>query len=275
MSDEHEIAVLDRVAAAGTEDIDIADVALVLASFARPELNLAPYRHHLSEIITAASQALSRDRPRAVTARHVARAIQAALHVQFGYEGDRDRYDDLMNADLAHVIDRKRGLPVALGILYIHAARSLGATAHGINFPGHFLVGIGMADAAVMIDPFHGGRLVEADELEAMLPAKQTLSEEHLAALSDRGTLIRLQNNIAGRTRASGDWARNVMALETLTRLAPDAGAFRYELGAAYAQIDHSLAARAALTQALKLEPEADWAGEARVLLTRLTRSLN
>ena len=34
----------------------------------------------------------------------------------------------------------RRGLPVALGIIYISAARTLGLQARGVNFPGHFLV---------------------------------------------------------------------------------------------------------------------------------------
>ena len=49
-------------------------------------------------------------------------------------------YDDPQNADLMAVIDRRRGLPVALGILYIHAARAAGLEASGLNTPDHFLL---------------------------------------------------------------------------------------------------------------------------------------
>ena len=38
------------------------------------------------------------------------------------------------------VIDRKRGLPVTLGILYIHAARASRIEAQGLFAPGHFLM---------------------------------------------------------------------------------------------------------------------------------------
>ncbi len=34
----------------------------------------------------------------------------------FSYQGDRQTYDDLQNANLMRVIDRRKGLPVALAI---------------------------------------------------------------------------------------------------------------------------------------------------------------
>src|SRR3546814_8592275 len=43
---------------------------------------------------------------------------------EFGYHGDTESYDDPQNADLVRVIDRRMGLPVSLGVLYIHAARA-------------------------------------------------------------------------------------------------------------------------------------------------------
>ena len=44
----------------------------------------------------------------------------------YGYRGDSDTYDDLQNADVARVIERRKGLPVALAILYLHVARAQG-----------------------------------------------------------------------------------------------------------------------------------------------------
>ena len=46
------------------------------------------------------------------------------IYTQHGYHGDLVSYDDTQNANLMGVIDRRKGLPVALGILVVHAARS-------------------------------------------------------------------------------------------------------------------------------------------------------
>lgn len=275
MNAGEELALLDAVGRAGTQDVDIARAALALASFARPGLSLEPYLAHLELLRGAAARIAGLESVDETPARAVAEALAATLHGDFGYDGDSRRYDDLMNADLAHVIDRRRGLPVALGILYIHTARGLGARAHGINFPGHFLVGVATPRSSILIDPFHGGRALDGDALEGLLPRGTPLQSDHLAALSDRGTLIRLQNNIISRTREAGAWERAATALECVARMAPDAGSIHYELAQAYARIEHSVAARHALTRALALDGEAAWAAEARALLSRLTRSLN
>jgi regulator of sirC expression with transglutaminase-like and TPR domain len=266
------MTALDDVSAAGTQDVDLAAAALELAALARPGLDLAPYLSHLGDLSARAARDLAGapDDPRALAA-----ACASAVRDAFGYDGDRTTYDDLRNADLAYVIDRRRGLPVALGILYIHVARALGASSHGINFPGHFLIGIGTRRSAVMLDPFHGGRVLDGDDLEALLPPGSTLAQQHLSALSDKGTLIRLQNNILSRSRISGDWGRAAQTLETLTRIAPDMAQFRFELGDAYSRIERPGAARAALQAALSAEPGAAWAAQARALLAATTRTLN
>jgi regulator of sirC expression with transglutaminase-like and TPR domain len=263
---------LEAVGKAGTGDVDLAGAALALAALARPGLDLKPYVSHLADLAARGARDLSGspDDPRAIAA-----ASAAALRDAFGYDGDRATYDDLRNADLAHVIDRRRGLPVALGILYVHVARALGASAHGINFPGHFLIGIGTGRGAVMLDPFHGGRVLDGDDLEALLPPGTELTQQQLAALSDKGTLIRLQNNILTRSRIAGDWTRAAQTLETLTQIAPDMAQFRFELGDAYTRIEQPNAARAALQTALAAEPQAPWAAQARALLSATTRSLN
>ncbi len=264
--------VLEAVGRAGTGDVDLAAAALALAALARPGLDLDPYLAHLGDLPACAARGLAGapDDPRALAA-----AAGSALRDDFGYDGDRATYDDLRNADIAHVIDRRRGLPVALGILYIHVARALGASAHGINFPGHFLVGVGTGRGAVMLDPFHGGRVLDGDDLEALLPPGTELDQQHLAALSDKGTLIRLQNNILSRSRIAGDWQRAAQTLESLTFIAPDVAQFRYELGDAYVRTERPGAAQSALKAALAAEPQAPWAPQARALLSAATRSLN
>ncbi len=264
---------LDRLGAAGDDDIDIAEGALLLAAAAR-HFDLAPYRRHLAEIASTAARALDRESAAETDPRVVATALGRTF-AALGYDGDRDTYDDLKNADLAYVIDRRRGLPVALGILFIHAARAIGATAHGLNFPGHFLVGLGTARGTVVIDPFHGGRLIDADDLERLGPPGAAAAETHLGAVADRAVLLRLQNNIVTRLAAKNDHAAVAAALEPLIRLAPDSGWHRYRLGAALAEAERPSAARAALKAALALDPSAPWAAEAEALAARLARSLN
>src|SRR3546814_6980246 len=75
----------------------------------------------------------------------------------------------MSNADMMRVIDRRRGLPVAPGILYLHGARAQGWPICGLNFPGPFLLRLDLGAERTSIDPFNGGETRDASALRALL----------------------------------------------------------------------------------------------------------
>src|SRR3546814_4700292 len=124
----------------------------------------------------------------------------AVLVERYGYRGDGETYDDMVNANLMRVIDRRRGLPVALGILYLHGARAQGWAICGLNFPGHFLLRLDLGAERSIIDPFNGGQTRDAVALRALLKGmageNAELRPEHTRPVGCRDVLLRLQNNI-------------------------------------------------------------------------------
>src|ERR1700738_4392891 len=127
---------LRELGASGERILPIADAALALASFERPRVDFQRYRDHLQLIARDVGQHPGATGDLAARAR----ALNEIILLKYGYSGDALTYDDLQNANLIRVIDRRKGLPVALGILYIHAARVQGWDIAGLAFPGHFLV---------------------------------------------------------------------------------------------------------------------------------------
>lgn len=69
---------------------------------------------------------------------------------ELGFRGNSTDYATLDNTRLESVLRGRRGIPISLGVVLIHVARSLGHRASGINFPGHFLVRV----EDQLIDPF-------------------------------------------------------------------------------------------------------------------------
>src|SRR5271154_5870866 len=134
--------------------LPIAEAALVLASFERQRVDFARYRDHLRSVAldVARHPGASGD----LAGR--ARALNEIILLKHGYSGDELTYDDLQNANLMRVIDRRKGLPVSLGIIYAHVARGQGWSLVGLNFPGHFLVRIEALGGRAILDPFHSGR---------------------------------------------------------------------------------------------------------------------
>jgi len=227
---------------------------LALAAAARPELDLAAYRAHLAEIASAVGES-HLGQPDTALGR--CEALRAALADKLGYRGDRDSYDDLQNADLACVIERRRGLPVALAILWIHGARSQGWNAAGLAFPSHFLIRIDAPDGRAIVDPFNGGAVLDTAELRSLLKSfegpKAELENRHYASVSDRAVLLRLQNNIKQRQLKAEAFEAALATLERMLMLAPEDPALWHETGLVHASLDNLRAGVMCLEQALSL----------------------
>src|SRR5438067_754008 len=150
---------LRRLGETGEGPHDLAMAALMLSALDHSDRDFESYHNHLQEI---AGQARLESRL-VMNAEDGARTLSELLAGRHGYDGDRLTYDNPQNADLISVIDRRRGLPVALGILYIHAARAAGFGAAGLNSPGHSLVQIGLRGSQTFVDPFNGGAALERE----------------------------------------------------------------------------------------------------------------
>ena len=205
------------------DEIALDEAALTLASLDHPGVDLAPY-HDLLEAMAIRLDAVGVD---ATTAHERADALSSALSDEFGFIGDQTTYDDPANADLIQVIDRRRGLPVSLSILYVAAARRLGWTANVLDVPGHVLVLIGQEVDPVIADPFRGGILVAANELASLVMAASngsTPAARHMAAMPNRAVLVRLLLNQATRAEQAGEGRRALALYKRMTVMAPAYG---------------------------------------------------
>jgi len=200
--------------------IPLDEAALALAAPDHPALDITRHRR---QIALWTAHLLARDAGTAASQR--AAALAAVLARDGGLTGDRDHYDDPANADLIRAIDRRRGLPVTLSILYVALARRVGWAADPLNVPGHVLVRVGRDADSVLIDPFEGGRILDnrgLHELVARVLGRDARPEpRHLQPLGNRSTLVRLLSNQATRARRAGDTARALELHARMTAIAP------------------------------------------------------
>lgn len=240
--------VLMRLATLADDEIDIGEAALALAAFDRPDRAIAPYRAHIEDLAKEVGEALG-DSDGGLEAQ--AGALRAVIIEHYGYAGDDDTYDDLRNANLMWVIDRRRGLPVTLGILYLHCARRLGWSMAGLNFPGHFIVRLEHEGRRVILDPFNGGGELTVAEMRSILKAAAGDAAEMQPAyyqpVGCRDVLLRLMNNIKLRHIASDDMNRALGALERMRLFAPDEPSIWRETGLLEAHVGNLSGAIAAL----------------------------
>src|SRR3981081_56940 len=240
---------LRELGAAGSPVLPIGEAALALAPFQRPRGGLSRYRQHLATL----ARDVGRHAGAAGDLAARAQALNEIILLKHGYSGDELTYDDLQNANLMRVVDRRKGLPVALGILYMHAGRAQGWDTVGLAFPGHFLIRLSDGRERLILDPFHGGQVCGAAELRELLKAtagqESELLPEYYTPVSDRDVLLRLQNNLKARLIQAQRHERAVTVIETMLMLAPDFAELWREAGTLHRGLGNLRSAAAALEQ--------------------------
>lgn len=267
--------ILCDIGAAPDASFEIAEAALALALLGRPQVPLARYKRHLASL----AEDIGHLAAGCVSLEDRVTALKSVLVGKHRYAGDQLNYDDLQNANLISVIDRKKGLPVALGILYIHTARTQGWKIDGLAFPGHFLLRLVGDGERLVMDPFHEGAVRQAHELRDLLKvmagSDAELQPEHFSEVSDREILLRLQNNIKLRLLQENDAAGAEAVVSRMLMLAPEQTALWWETGVLNAQAGHLLDAIEAIERFIELDARLKPRQEAAMFLQKLRDQLN
>ncbi len=270
-------AALDAIGLLPDIEIDIADAALQLARVDAPDADWRAARTHLSDLARDAVALASEVAEGDLSAR--ADALAHLLASRYRYRGDTDTYEDVANANLIRVAERRRGLPVALGVLWLHCARAAGWGAHGVDFPGHFLVALEGKGTKAVIDVFGGGAVLDARELRALLKRVEGEAAELrpgvLQPMSARAVLLRLQNNIKIRRLRAGDLRAALACTEDMLRIAPDQASLWREAALMNQRLDQVSAALRCFERFLVLVPQGEAADRARAVMEELRARLN
>lgn len=192
-------------------------------------------------------------------------AIDALNHLLFkelGFRGDRETYDDPLNALLPSVISRRRGLPITLAILWVELARRLGFDAVGVGLPGHFIAALRTDIGLLCFDPFHGGRALGEEEAAALVKAASggriEFHPDMLRPATGRETLVRLVRNLHLRFMQAESWEEALWTSTHLVLLEPRNPGPWKERALVHLQRNEPIPARADLREALRLGTEND-----------------
>jgi regulator of sirC expression with transglutaminase-like and TPR domain len=249
--------------------VPLAEAALAIAEEEYPALAVGDYLARLDALGAAVERKLGVRRDPASTLR----ALREVLGEEERFRGNADAYYDPRNSFLNEVLDRRLGIPITLGVLYIEVAARAGLRLDGVGFPGHFLVKYAGSAREVFVDPFHGGEILSADDCLARFRERApglTLEARHLAAVGPRQILGRLLHNLKKIYVEAGDDVRALWVVDRLLILAPDDLAERRDRGLVVARLGGSAAAVADLEAYLAATPDAPDAGEVRALAEQL-----
>ena len=250
-------------------DIDLVEAGIALARADRPEADPA----RLRRLVSSWAIALQRDTP-PVSGSGRARRLSGLIAAEAGLTGATDDYDNPLNADLVAVVDRGRGLPVALSILYVALARRVGWRAEALNLPGHVIVEVTGGVDSALIDPFdHGMGITRARAVEIARHGGGEAVSGRFVPMTNRQLLIRLITNQASRARSSGDTKRALRLYERMTIIAPRLSSLWWERARLEQLIGANKAARASLTAMLETTHDPAMGRRIQAALAALARS--
>lgn len=251
-------------------EIDLARACLHVAEDAYPGLDIEGY---LGEIERLAGRLRARLAPDTALEDRIL-ALNEFLFGELGFKGNAKRYYDPRNSYLNEVIDRRRGIPITLAVLYAEIGRRIDLPLEGVSFPGHFLVRLPLRGGMLVLDPFLGGLPVGEDELRARLkrvippealatpagkvPLAELPLEQFLAPASKRQVLARLLRNLKGIYRETNRPEALLAVLDRMLVVTPDAVLEWRDRGLAYEQLDCWRAALQDFAEYLRREPDAE-----------------
>jgi regulator of sirC expression with transglutaminase-like and TPR domain len=184
---------------------DLAAPAFLIARIEYPRLNPGPYLDRLDQMGEAAFRFIEKDPGHDAPLAPRIDALNRYLFGELGFTGNREQFDDPRNSCLNEVIDRRKGIPITMALVYIEVARRAGIRSEGVNFPGHFLVRC-LQDLhtddpgeGLIVDPFHGGAILNEAECRKLLEPhmdEAAFDPSLLARATRRQILVRMLLNL-------------------------------------------------------------------------------
>jgi len=201
------------------DEIDLARAALELARIGHPDLDVAPSLCRLDQLADGAGVPTIGD-PRARLS-----GVRQHLFEELGFAGDRERYYHERNSFLNEVLERRRGIPIALTLVLIEVGRRVGLEIAGVGLPGHFVAALDVEGERLLVDPFHGGEVLTAErcrEVVAKAVGRQVaITAAHLAPVGKRALLARMLRNLESLYLREGRWDRATDVADRLLVLDP------------------------------------------------------
>ena len=152
---------------------------LILNKYKYPNLKFEEVENKIAQLVADIHCKMSYE----LTPLEKIQVINSIVFDLYGFKGDKINYHNPENSYFNTVLNKKKGNPLMLSILYIEIASRIGLPIVGINLPNHFLVGFKDLDYSneetvfnrdshgilFYINPFSKGSILYHDEIDQFL----------------------------------------------------------------------------------------------------------
>jgi regulator of sirC expression with transglutaminase-like and TPR domain len=246
--------------------IDLALAALLIASTAYPDLDIAHYMAELESLAQRVRRLL--DLPEASTLPpetdqvSVIMAINTVLFEQEHFYGNTQDYYNPDNSFLNRVLERHTGIPIALSLVYMEVGKRVGISLEGIGLPFHFVVGCRLPHGRIYIDPYEAGRIYNEQEcrerVRHLLGGKGRMQASWFEPVSRKYLLVRMLSNLKHIYLRTENYAHALAMCDRIILLIPRSPVEWHDRGAVHLQLKHYTRAIKDLNVYLELAPKAE-----------------
>lgn len=245
--------------------LDLAELAFSLAQDEYPSLDVEAALAELNALAHDARSLIRGD-----FASQVSGLCRFLFH-ELGLHGNVREYYDPRNSYLNQVLERRTGLPISLSAVTMAIGARVGINVVGVGLPGHFIVKAVSNGDEILLDPFHGGRVLTWEDCENLVlqvtGAEFQATRARLEAIPLGLMIQRMLNNLKAVYLKAEDMQRAIRVMERLRQLCPEDTSQWRDLGAANLHIGECGKAVDHLEDYLTAAPEAADAEGVRGLL--------
>lgn len=177
---------------------NLAKLALLLAQFDNPEVEVESYQKIISSLAEELRAVISK-KEMAPGKRRI--EIDRLLFQEYGFHGSKTNYYNKSNSYLNEVIDDREGLPISLSVLYIAITQELGLDIRGVGLPGHFVVQQYIANKpGDVIDVFNKADVLSQADMvsQVEIQSGKAWDKKYLAPQSSADIYLRMVRNLKG-----------------------------------------------------------------------------
>ncbi len=252
--------------------LELDRAALLIAAEEYPHLEI---EYYLDRLDSFADQAMESDDQNDDPLGRIMR-LSNLLFNELGFRGDTESYFDARNSFLNEVVDRRRGIPITLSVIFIEVARRIGLRLFGVGMPGHFIVKYVDDDSEIFVDPFNGGRLLSEEScremVEQMYNGAMQFHPTFLKAATKKQILTRMLQNLKGVYARAMDNHKTLGVIERVLLINPNAAAEIRDRGLIYLSMGRYAQALQDLEEYLRRAPKAEDVKEIKERIGQLQR---
>lgn len=197
-----------------TEEQDLLDGLLIINQIIEPNIDKQLIENQLDKIKLDAWLELNYD----LTSFEKVKILNHIFFDVHKFKGDTEDYHHSKNSFISSVLERKKGNPISLAVIYSIVAQRLNIPIYGVNLPQHFVLGYvkefdwfplknfndesSLSDEAgseimFYINPFNNGLIFNHDNIHKFLKKlKLESKEDYFKACTNKSILLRILRNL-------------------------------------------------------------------------------